>query len=192
MKKNQLNASTLKYSMLAILVSTTLFSIVLFYFVRIGFHKLALEISSSTSNSNMINVSPQQVKILQDKILSLQPIINKTSKISIQGAYYQDQAIKDINKYANDSGVIINGGFSFSRPENSGVNSQLSVGNIKTEPVVITIANPVQLSNFVKFLRLIETNLPKMQVSGINIRRAEGSNSEITTEPLLIEVYTRQ
>ena len=187
MKKMQFNAITLRAIMVLLTVSISVGSIVIFYFVQQSFQKtISQQQGGSTST-----LSEQQIQSTKTKISQLKPTADKAATIAILGQNYQDQAIKDLNKYASLSGVVIEGGFSFVRPVATEPSLQFMVGNLLSQPVAITLANPVNLNNFINFLKLIENNIPLMQLTGIDISRAPGSTTDIITDPLTIEVLTK-
>lgn len=191
MKNNSFNASKLRITMISVIIVIIGITSTGFYFAQQFLQKFASDVRQSNLRAKADNISPVEVNALKTKISDLGSTITKTENIAIPSQNYQDQAIRDLNKYATESGLAINGSFNFSRPTSIGLSTQLSSGAIRTEPVVITLANPVEFSSFIKFLKLIETNLPKMQLTGINISRDQNINSAITTDPLTIEVYTK-
>lgn len=187
MKKIEFSAVTLRATMLSLILIISIGAIIIFCFVQQSFQKTILQYQSGSASA----LSNQQVQSIKSKITQLKPAADKAATIAISGQNYQDQAIRDLNKYASLSGVIIEGGFSFTRPITTGSYPQFTVDNLLSQPVIITLANPVNLSSFINFLKLIENNIPLMQVTGINISRAPGSNTDIITDPLTIEVLTR-
>ncbi len=187
MKKMRFNSVTLRTIMTILIISISIGTIILFYFVQQSFEKTISQYQSSSTNA----MNDQQIQSIRIAITKLKPTANKAATVAISIQDYQNQAIKDLNKYALLSGVVIEGGFSFDRPIVADTSSQFIVGNLLSKPVVITLANPVNLSSFIYFLKLIENNIPLMQVTGINISRAFGSTTDIITDPLTIEVLTR-
>lgn len=187
MKKLQFNAATLRAIMVFSIVSISVGSIIIFYLVQQSFQKTISQYQGSSASA----LNEQQIQSTKTKITKLKPTAAKAETVAISGLNYQDQAIKDLNKYASLSGVAIEGGFSFTRPVTTEPTSQFMVSNLLSQPVVITLSNPVNLNNFINFLKLIENNIPLMQVTGIDISRAPGSTTDIITDPLTIEVLTK-
>lgn len=191
MKNIKLNATKLRIILLVVILVILTISIVSFFFVQQNLYTFAKKINASEQESDSSNITPQKVSKLKAEMSNIQNEILKSSNITIPIENYQTQAINDLKKYANDTGIIIDDDYSFSRPTSLGVSTQLIAGNSQTQPVNITIANPVDYASFIKFLKLVETNLPKMQLTGINVSRVDGSGTQINVEPLIIEVYTR-
>lgn len=191
MKNIKLNATKLRIIMFIAMVIMLTVSIISFFFIQQKLYNFANVISVNKQEINSSNITPQKVSKLKTEMSNIQNEILKSSSIAIPIENYQTQAINDLKKYANETGIIINDDYSFNRPTSLGISTQLIAGNSQTQPVNITIANPVDYSSFIKFIMLVETNLPKMQLTGINISRVDGSGTQINVEPLIIEVYTR-
>ncbi len=184
------NATILRIIMTVLVVVLFGSSCVGFYYIQQYLAKYSSTINTSTAN-DYSNVTAAEIQSLQQKLTSLQNTIGKASDIIIGRDNYQNQAIQDINKYAADSGVSISGGFSFTRPTTAKNSLRLFSGSSDTDPVVFNIENPVEYSRYLKFIRLIETNIPLMQLSGINLSRSESTKTAITSDPISIEVYTK-
>lgn len=102
---------------------------------------------------------------------------------------YQDQIVKDITSYAQASGLTVLG-FDFSTaaaaPTKSG-----SIKGLKTMVAHISIQSPVQYTNYLRFLKLIERNLTKMQVTQMDISNDLKTPGAISSPVLTLEVYVR-
>ena len=100
---------------------------------------------------------------------------------------YQDQIVRDITSYANTAGVTILG-FNFTATP---ATASGSVKGVKSVSASISLANPVPYDNYLRFLKLIERNLTKMQVSEMNITSDLRSLGQISSPTLTMEVYVR-
>lgn len=189
MKKFKLKATDIRIIMMVAITLTTILAILSFYLVQKEFLKSALENNTSLPVGGTVQVnSPEQ---FTSTPALPEGINNKISALSIAKTDYQDQAIKDLNKYGALSQVTIEDGFNFISTTPLPTANNFSLGHLSPEPVTITIANPVPLTNFLKFIKLVENNLPLMQLTGIDIKRYQDSNTDIVTGPLTIEVLTR-
>lgn len=189
MRQFKIKATNVRIIMMVAITLTTILAVLSFYSVQKVLLKSALDKNTSIPVGESIqNNSPEQ---LIDNTALPEGISNKISALSVTKSDYQDQAIKDLNKYAALSQVTIENGFNFISTTPLSATDNFSLGHLSPEPVTITIANPVPLSNFLKFIKLIETNLPLMQLTGIDINRYQDSGTDIVTGPLTIEVLTR-
>ena len=189
MNKVNFNASKLRLVMVLLILGLSVAAIFGFNVARQKLQDLSIEASKSNFAIKAEAISPQELKTLKSNIEALQGTLGKLEIMAVTSQGYQDKAIHDLNKYAADSGVTINGGFSFTRPTTELISG--SSTGYHSEPVVITLANPVSYDKFIKFIRLIETNLPVMRLTGINISPSPESPNMIITDPLTIEVYTK-
>lgn len=185
----KIRATTLRITMTVFLLLMLATASIGFYFAMNYIQKY-LQVSDK-STSVQANVSRQEISAIEKKLDDLKTTITKTSDIIISRDSYQSQALVDIKKYAADSGVTLSGDLSFARPSAEVNELLIFSGASLTSPVVVTLNNPVEFSSFIKFIRLIESNLPKMQISNIKITRVDNSDTTITVDPMLIEVYTK-
>ncbi|MFI5212624.1 MAG: hypothetical protein ACHQTE_01560, partial [Candidatus Saccharimonadales bacterium] len=61
---------------------------------------------------------------------------------------------------------------------------------VKSTSVAVTLVNPINYNNLLTFVKLIEQNLTKMQVSKIGLSKDPSSN-KIISDALTVEVYIR-
>lgn len=113
-------------------------------------------------------------------------VARATSIVNDTKAYqYQNQIVEDINRYAASAGVTILG---FDFPI---VPSASKATGVKTLDAIITLQSPVQYTSYLTFLKLIEQNLTKMQITEMKLK-AHSTNPEfIDAQTLAIQVYTR-
>lgn len=100
---------------------------------------------------------------------------------------YQDQIVKDVTSYAAASGLTVLG-FDFSAASSSKTSS---VKGVKTMVATISLQDPVSYTNYLRFLKLIERNLTKMQVTQIDISNDLKTSGNISSPVLTLEVYVR-
>lgn len=107
---------------------------------------------------------------------------------------YQDQIVSDINAYAAASGVDVVGyDFGSANPAQQTTKplNAPQINGVKSLTVTLTLASPMPFDNYLRFLRSIEGNLTKMQVSGINIAPDPENMSQITNPTVVLIVYVR-
>lgn len=189
MKKSHIEATALRSIMSFTVFVIIGLSSVGFYYAQGWFNKLANEVSLiSAAKPTKSNIDPQSLIKLQQDINDLQTTANKASDIIASSNDYQDEITEDLNKYATDNNISIS---NYNFAEQTTLNAIATISDIQSNFVTITLSNPIPFTNLMHFLKEIESNSPKMQLTGININRASGSNNTVTVEPLTIEVYTR-
>lgn len=185
MKKSKMNAKVLRGILtLGIFVIIGL-SAVGFYFAQAWLSNLSLEISDKVAQSDTVGDDIQSLKKLQEELAKRQDIIVKSSMLLTSTSNYQGQVIKDLDKYASMSGLKITSK-SFEKPTASASTKKATTPQ---SSVVLSVESPLPYSGLLSFLNLVESNLPKMQVSSLNIGRV-GDSKSIRVEKITIGVYT--
>ena len=107
---------------------------------------------------------------------------------------YQDQIVSDINAYAAKTGVSVTGfdfGDAFAKTSRSNTQKLPQVSGVKSISVTLTLASPMNYDNYLRFVKAIETNLTKMQVSGVNMTPDEERPGQISNPSVVLIVYVR-
>ena len=184
MKKSHLKATSLRSFMIIIIILVISASAAGFYFAQNWLKKAAIEYNQAIAASIVANNNKTPINKLQADIAQYQPVVDKANNIFTPSQDYQSKTISDLKKYASISNINISD-YSFEKSNsNSGSSS-------KESAITITISNPVKLSDLAKFIKGIETNSPKMQLTGINISRSTNAKGLISVKPLTIKVYTK-
>lgn len=147
-----------------------------------------LKIDSDINQQGIENA--QKLRIALDKNKGS---VARASAIVADTQYYeyQDQIVKDVTSYASVSGLTVLG-FDFSAaPTTSAKNSSGSIKGIKTTVANISLQSPVSYTSYLRFLKLIERNLTKMQVTEIHIANDLKTPNTISSPTLTLEVYVR-
>jgi len=186
MKKNHIQATTIR----PILIIAVFLSI----FLMFGGFCLAQDYLKTLANNIMGNNSSESSSFQTDQqiksdISENQTTVNKLDKFVASSQDYQNQAIIDLNTYASATGISISGQSTTPAPETESL-ATLSNG-IQANYIQVELNNPVKYSSLLKFISAIETNLPKMQLTGINITPDSADKSYVSVEPLIIKVYTK-
>ncbi len=174
----------------------------------------ALEVNHAQTDADIGSSNVKQLEKLNRDLESHEDIVQRAKQIvaESQSYQYQDQIVQDINSFAGRAGITILG-YNFggqddttsstqgSRPETSAAtpgsptDSPQSKTNIpagvKTVTANITLKNPVPYSNFLRFLKLIEQNVTKMQITGISLSSDNNNPDQISNPTIGLIVYTR-
>lgn len=174
------------------ILATTLVIVIIgaavgFYFGLQIIKSYALDVSHAVADSHASGTNVQDLSLLKQQLADGQGLVEKANELFATPATYQTQALKDITKYANESGISISS-------IDSAKSADQTTGAAATPDYseVITIQSPVSYAKFVQFLDAIEGNLPKMQITGIAIGRPTiPSGDQITTDKITVTVSTR-
>lgn len=169
-----------------------------FYFGQSWLRTLAVSVSHTIADSKVSGGDVQSLKRLQADLSTRQGIVNKANSIMASSQNYQNQTIQDLDKYATDTGISISN-YNFTQPAVATAPTTATSASAPTaapaagsNSITVTLTSPLAYTKLLKFMTAIESNLPKMQVSSINLGRVTGSDRDsVRTEQLTIEVYTQ-
>lgn len=99
---------------------------------------------------------------------------------------YQNQILEDVNRFADIAGVTVLG---FDFPTQKTIAP--AAGAVKTIQASVTLQNPVPYENYLRFLKLIEQNLTKMQITDISITPDTKIQGQINNPTIGLQVYIR-
>jgi hypothetical protein len=131
-------------------------------------------------------------KVLQNNHASVEKAAQIVS--DSQKYQYQDQIVSDINTYAIKTGVSVTGfdfGDAFATSTKSTTQKTPTVTGVKSITATLTLASPMPYDNYLRFIKAIEKNLTKMQVSGINITPDEEHPGQVSNPSVVLIVYVR-
>ena len=167
---------------------------------------IATEVRNLSDNIRKLEAAEKNLKANQDVEIKAQEMLAQS-----QSYQYQDQIITDLKSIAQSSGVTIkNVDFTIAQtatpaapaatPEQDtpGVATPTTTlpGGINQTKATISIESPVAYNNLLKFIRALESNSMKMQVSKVTINGSGTSGDakdkdEVTSESFIIGVYIR-
>lgn len=143
-----------------------------------------LKIDSEISQQSIENAQKLRLALNENK----DSVARATSIVADTKYYeYQDQIVKDVTSYGSASGITILG-FDFSAASSSKTSA---VKGVKTMVATISLQSPVPYMDYLRFLKLIERNLTKMQVTQIDISNDLKTPGAISSPTLTLEVYVR-
>jgi hypothetical protein len=108
-----------------------------------------------------------------------------------QAYTYQNQGIADLNTFASRVGVKILG---IDFPDTSKQTSKKqasSITGVKRIPIIVRLEGPVPYVSYIRFLKSIEQNLTKMQITSVSMVPDAKDPSKLVSPSIDIEVYIR-
>lgn len=140
------------------------------------------EAEISQSKLDTLIAQATEIRNESDRVEQVNRIVAES-----QSYQYQNVIIRDLRAMAANAGVSINS-FNFGSADAAGATPGLN-----STFVSIDVDNPIPYQDFLNFLRNIELNNTKMQVSSIDIAPAgsESGKQMISSSVLTVEVYTR-
>lgn len=148
--------------------------------------------AASTSSSDIARLEKLETELEEDKIA-----VTRAKNIVADSKYYQyqDQIIADITAYAKAAKLqVVSIAFAdvAAKPAAGVVATPAAPvpSGLKSISASVTLKNPVDYRNLMRFIHSIELNLTKMQLTGVSLQR-DPVTGDINVNPLTIEVYTR-
>lgn len=197
-----MNAIVLKRVLIVILVALAVGCVGSHIVLLQRLNKTVIDTDHAKIDAEISNSDIDHLKTLQGQLAKSQDVIARTKEIVATSAdyKYQDQIITDINHLAADSGVTVTG-FSFpASATTTGSTSTVSSGSAalpatvpgaKLITITITMRSPMPYDNYLKFLRSLELNLTRLQVTGIDLSPDPNNSTLITNPSIGIQIYVK-
>ena len=140
----------------------------------------ALDVNQRIADSEASGTQVQQLQSLKTRLAEKAPMIERANQFFSTPAAYQSQLSSDIGVAANSAGLSV---------------ASTVFGDINSPEaytVTITLGKSVTYTKLIQFLSNIETNLPKLTVTSINLSRTAGGDKDsITVGEIKIDIGVR-
>lgn len=191
-----MNEKGISATSLRIILALTFFLVVCltaggFYIGYNWLDQYAVEVYKTAPRTFTTKEEDQSIKKLQSEANQYKLVSDKISDMVIPEDDYKNQIMNDLNKYASMSGISAPT-YDFSKSDMLSTNGLSSISRPDSKIIIISLNNPVSYSNFIRFLKYIETNLPAIQITGLNITKSNASSDMITIEPITVRAYTHK
>jgi hypothetical protein len=185
MKGSKISATKLRTVLVVLVITLVILSIGGFCYAQIQLSKLSADISIQKIQAvKIINQTDQQP---QNYITNYQPYINKVDGLVYPDKDYQNQVKSSLSQFASDTDISITN-YDFSPMETA---SYTAIAGINHKFIKVTFNNPAKFTDIMRFLKMVESNNPKMQMTGLSLGRVPESIGNVTVKPLIIGVYTK-
>ena len=184
-----LDAIALKRIFLASIAAMILLGLFGFSWLNSTLKQSAQDTNHAQIDANLSRDTIEQLRFLDTYTQKNKDTIARTAAIVADSKKYsyQNQIVADINTYANRAGVAVLG-YNFDATTQKGSNI---VAGLKTISATLTLEAPIPYTNFLRFLKAIEGNLTKMQVSGVSISPDTNGGQQISNPTIVVEVYVK-
>lgn len=98
---------------------------------------------------------------------------------------YQNQIVNDIESFASKAGVTVLG---YSFPISTAAAKPDTTG-MKSVSAIITFKSPMQYNNYLRFIKYIEQNITKMQITDLALAPDPNNGNNIEGTSLTLKVY---
>lgn len=199
MSLRQLTPVKLRVILLVSLALVIIGACAIFYFANTSLRQTATTVSHKVADAEASRNNLENLKKIEKFLNEHKETIERVNSIvaDSQSYQYQDQIIFDLNAYAAKANISITsydfGGAAATAAtgaQASATPAPATVGSLKSTSVSVTVANPVDYNNLLRFIKSVEQNLTKMQISKVSLSKATEGNS-VSTDAFNIEVYIR-
>ena len=198
MGRLSLTATRLRTILILSLFVVTILAAVIFYFADKSIQSFAVDVSHAAVDAKASQDNIQTLQKIQDQLINDKEVVDRANSIvaDSKSYLYQDQIINDINGYASKAGVKITS-ITFSTTQQSAAAGAAPTASAlpapsgtKSTAASIALQNPVNYNSLLRFVKSVEQNLTKMQISKISLSKGTSGN-DVTSDTLTIEVYVR-
>ncbi len=161
----------------------------LFWFLRSQLVEFAtkiqgISVEASTSNANATRLQSIE-KTLEDNKSTIAKVANIIG--DSEDYRYQEKILDDLARYEEKTGITITS-IDFGEASDSSL-----VPGLKEVDITIAIENPIDYETILQFVRLTESNLPKMQISDLSLVNSSAGTDKVTIQfpSMVIKVFSR-
>lgn len=189
-----MNAVKLRNFMLAGIGLIIILIGVTIYYASAFLHDETLKSVHNKIDAEVSDRDLDRLKSLQKTLSANQDSVRKAEQIvaGTKQYQYQDQIINDINSYASQTGVEVTAyNFGTSTTTPAAATTQPKIAGVKTITATLTLKSPLPFDNYLRFLKAIEKNLTKMQISGVNVTPDPADVNGVVNPSIGLIVYVR-
>lgn len=180
MASKPFQATSLRKLLAFMMVVTLLAAAGGFYLGLQYIREYAVEVSHTTEDAAASGAQVDRLRVLQQQLNQAKALVDKADKIFASNGNYQSQAVKSLQRYANEAGVTISK-TDFAQDEDA--------ASSQTRLVTIQLKQPVSYDKLVRFVQLVEGGIPKMQISDLTIGRTDNpSGDEVNVDSIGIRI----
>lgn len=178
-QKKQFKPQDLRTLLSLLLIIVLGGSAALFYLGNGVVSEYALEVNRRLADAEASGKQVDELRMLKSQLAESNSLVSQANKIFATPANYQSRVITDLKNYADAADLTITN-TSFGNPSKTGLYS-----------ITIKLAQPVRYDRFIAFLNNIEGNIPKLQVSSLELGPGDGGANTISTGDIKIDISVR-
>lgn len=190
-----MTAPLLNKILIGSLVALIIASGIGFYFASKFLSQTALDTAHVRADTAILTENLEKLKRLETEMQDKSDIVARAHQIVSDSSSFQhqNQIVQDVNTYAGIAGVTV-AGFSFAPEDNptSANPAQAKIPGVKTLNATVTLNTPIKYDSFLKFLKSIEQNLTKMQVTGVNMTPALDDATLVNNPTIGLLIYVKE
>lgn len=204
MKRMTLNASLLRIILSVSLLVVAGAASAVFIYGKQFLTDYAIEVSHKKVDADASNGSIQALKNMEQELAKNQDVSQKIDTLKAANELPQFKIVDDVTKYAEKNQIAISS-FDFAEaavpgaattpqtPATPGATPTPTpvISSAKSVSIVVTLGTSLNYLNLLQFIYDIEQNLPKMQIDGIGLTPDTTSPTDVSSDALTIQMYTK-
>lgn len=203
-KKSTMTATKLRVLLSAGLVVVTGIAGGVFYLGQGQLKTLATDVSRVVADANASQNNIALLKKTEQELETNRDVIARAGKVVADSKQYnyQNIIVTDLNQYAQQYGMSITNidfgaatGSASAAPATPGTGASAAptaqASTTKTVTVNVTLENPVNYDDLLRFVRALERNLTKMQIANFSVTKSAENPDDVTTNSLTIELHVK-
>lgn len=145
------------------------------------------------TDSELVQLDLEKLKQIQKQLEDQKDIVERADQIaaSADNYRYQDQVVSDLEAYARRHDIQISG-FDFSKGSAPGAKTPAGPAGTTRTPFSISLKGPISFDRFMDFLRDIENNLTKLQVSSLSLTPTSDDPKLVSNPSISLIVYLKK
>ncbi len=189
LKKMQLTSRTVSWLLTGAIVLLLIAAGVGSWLMQGLLSSQVIETDHARINADLSQTELQRSKTLQTYLENNKAAIEKASAVvsETKTYQYQNQIVNDIESYASKAGVTVLG---YSFPQDTATAKPDATG-LKSVSATLSLQTPVSYTNYLKFLKYIEQNITKMQITSLSLAPDTDNANNIKDTAITLKVYVR-
>jgi hypothetical protein len=189
MNKNHFSALTLRTLLLVCVIVLTSAITGGFFFTSSWLSTNASDVKTKSYTTVSGKLSSNDISKLQEDVTAHNSVSIKATGLIMLKQNSEQIIRQDLNKYASSTGISITNLSATQQP--SYMTTDTPIAGIEPQYFSVSLAGPIPYAKLFEFIEGIESNTPKMKLTGISIDSASGQSGSVLVKPIIIEVYTK-
>ena len=189
LKKMQLTSTTVSWLLIGAIALLVIGAGVGSWLMQSALSSQVVETDHAKIDADLSRTELQRSKTLQTYLDQNKAAIDKANTVvsETKTYQYQNQIVNDIESYASRAGVTILG-YAFpldttaAKPDTTG---------LKSVSATIALQTPVNYTSYLKFIKYIEQNITKMQITDLSLIPDPDNANNIKDTSITLKVYVR-
>lgn len=189
LKKMHLTSAAVSWLLISALILLVIGTSVGSWFMQSMLVAQVIETDHVKIDAELSQTELQRSQTLQAYLETNRTAIEKANAIvsETKTYQYQNQIVNDIESYANKAGIVVLG---YSFPQGTTTTKTDPTG-LKSVSATLTLQTPVNYTSYLKFLKYIEQNVTKMQITNLSLAPDPNDSQNIKDTAITLKVYVR-